>query len=154
MNRIIGIGHPLRGDDALGPTAIHTLPRQLDAHTECLALSGEASTLWYAFKGMQRVLLIDALQTPLKPGELLEINLRQTPLPKSWLACSTHAFGLSEALELAIALGDLPPTLLLLGIAAQEFETGKGLSAAVEGSLPALLKRVYEIHQNWSLEYA
>jgi Ni,Fe-hydrogenase maturation factor len=50
-------------------------------------------------------------------------------------APSSHGFGVAEALALASALGQLPPRVDVLTIAAGQF-TCAGLSAPVRGAVP------------------
>jgi DNA-binding transcriptional LysR family regulator len=54
------------------------------------------------------------------------------PLPKSGFRCSTHAFGVAEAIELGRGLGNLPQYLVVYGIEGKNFAAGVGLSAEVE----------------------
>jgi hydrogenase maturation protease len=44
---------------------------------------------------------------------------------------STHHFGLAEAVELARAVGKLPPKMVVFGIEAERLDLGEGLSPAV-----------------------
>jgi hydrogenase maturation protease len=55
---------------------------------------------------------------------------------------STHAFGVAEAIELARALRQLPPVLVVYGVEGATFETGAGLSTVVAAAVPQAVARV------------
>jgi len=48
----------------------------------------------------------------------------------------------AEAIELARALGQLPPKLVVYGIEGKDFSAGVGLSPEVEGRIAELTERV------------
>jgi hydrogenase maturation protease len=64
------------------------------------------------------------------------------PLPALFSRVSTHAFGVAEAIELARALGQLPPALVVYGVEGATFEAGAGLSAAVAAAVPQVVAQV------------
>jgi hydrogenase maturation protease len=55
---------------------------------------------------------------------------------------STHAFSVAEAVELARALGELPPKLVLYGIEGKNFDCGIGLSSEVEKATEEIVRRI------------
>jgi hydrogenase maturation protease len=55
---------------------------------------------------------------------------------------STHVFGVAEAIELARALRQLPPVLVVYGVEGATFEMGAGLSAAVAAVVPQVVAQV------------
>lgn len=155
--RLIGLGQPLRGDDALGLEALRqlrpTLPAAVRERLSILALSGEAASLYHHLQGAEQVLILDAIQTGAPPGQLVEVNAVEQILPRSWQA-STHSFGLAEALELCRALNELPPTVRILGLTPSHFDTGSALSEPVVQALPKLIQRAQSLLNDWSTPYA
>ncbi|MEZ0372580.1 MAG: hydrogenase maturation protease [Candidatus Sericytochromatia bacterium] len=145
--RVIGLGQLLRGDDALGLLAAQQLQQQFPG-LEVLCCGGEASELYYALLGAERVLLLDALQAGKTVGTLIELDPRVSPLPQEWCT-STHAFGLTQALALAETLEDLPPWVRILGLQAGSFALGSGLTSAVAAAMPQLLARATAIITEW-----
>lgn len=132
MSRIlvIGVGNALRGDDAAGLHVIRQLAARgiMDVHEA----SGETASLMEQWKGAEVVLLVDAAQSGAPPGTVTRLDASVQPLPAAFLHCSTHAFGVAEAVELARSLGSLPPRILIFGIEGASFEHGEPLSSAVE----------------------
>jgi len=55
-------------------------------------------------------------------------------LPAALNRLSSHVLSLSEALELARALGVLPPRTVVLGLEGRRFGSGEGLSPEVAQS--------------------
>jgi hydrogenase maturation protease len=125
MRRLfIGIGNPLRGDDAAGLLAARALRAREPDGVEVLELEGEPVDLIEAWAGAEAVVVADAVASGGEPGEVRRIDAVAGPLPAALAGASTHAMGLTEAVELARALDRLPSRLLVYGIEAASFETG------------------------------
>jgi hydrogenase maturation protease len=127
----VGIGNPLRGDDAAGLLAARALRRHAPAGIEVRELEGEPVGLIDAWAGAETVVVADAVASGGEPGELHRIDAGAAPLPAAFAGPSTHALGLAEAVELARALGRLPPRLVVYGIEAAGFATGADPTPAV-----------------------
>jgi len=126
---VIGVGNALRGDDAAGLHVARLLSSRGIANVH--ETSGETFSLMELWKGADTALLADAAQSSAKPGEVSRFDVSTQPLPAAFLHCSTHAFGLAEAVELARSLGTLPPRVIIFGIEGDSFEHGEDLSPEV-----------------------
>ncbi|MCW8918549.1 MAG: hydrogenase maturation protease [Gammaproteobacteria bacterium] len=114
--RVIGIGSPV-AEDSVGIEAVERLRQEAQwagrSDIEWLVLERPGATLLHYLTGVERVCLIDALNHPvagvyrIAPAELLA----------QAGAISSHDFGVAEALRLAQGLGQLPPHLVIYGIA-------------------------------------
>ena len=71
--------------------------------------------------GFEHVILVDATAPSGKPGQVRVWNAHADRLPEDVFPCSTHAFGVREAVELARAMNRLPQTLLIYGIEGKQF---------------------------------
>ena len=87
-------------------------------------------------------ILIDAVQSQGEPGAVYRFDARQDPPPADFFNYSTHAFSVAEAVQLARALDQLPPALLIYGIEGAAFEPGVGLSPAVEAAVNTVADRI------------
>jgi hydrogenase maturation protease len=85
--------------------------------------------LW---KNSQTTILVDAVRSGAKQGQVYKYDAHQRPLPTTLFQNSTHAFGVSQAIELARALNQLPQELIVYGIEGACFDEGVGISPAVE----------------------
>lgn len=109
---ILGCGNRDRSDDAAGLLVQGAQPvaNPLD--------------LIEAWSGHDDVIVVDAVVSGAPPGAILEWDARACPLAPAGFRCSTHGFGVAEAVELARALGRLPKRLTILGIEGCNFEPG------------------------------
>jgi len=63
-------------------------------------------------------------------------------LPEDVFPCSTHPFGLREAVELGRVMNRLPQTLLIYGIEGKRFFSGAPPSPGVERAVVSLVERL------------
>lgn len=127
----VGIGNPLRGDDAAGLLVARSLRKRGVDGIEVRELEGEPVDLIEAWEGADLVIVADAVSSGGEPGEVRRIDAGSGPLPAALAGPSTHALGLSEAIELARSLERLPERLVVYGIEGSRFEAGAERSAAV-----------------------
>jgi hydrogenase maturation protease len=127
---VIGVGNALRGDDAAGLQVARRLREREFENTH--ESSGETASLMELWQGVDAVLLADAAQSGAEPGTVTRLDVSTRPLPSAFLHCSTHAFGVAEAVELSRSLGSLPPRVIVFGIEGKNFEHGAPLSPEVE----------------------
>lgn len=139
QNLVIGIGNVYRGDDAVGCLIARALQKKNDSTVRVIEHDGEPVSLMDAWKGAKQVFLIDAISSGSPMGTVLRMDLVRQPLPNHLLQCSTHSFGLSEAVELARAMGTLPPGLIFYGIEGEAFEVGHQLSPAVQAACESVM---------------
>ena len=143
---ILGLGNPILTDDGVG---IHVV-RAVAAHVQWAGLVfAEASVgglrLLDALVGYDRVILVDAIQTPHgRPGDLY--LLHPDELRTSLHSGSTHDLSLSGALALGRQLGMVLPTDEALTIMAVEVEDvltfGESCTPAVAAAIPKAVEMV------------
>ena len=137
---IIGIGNPIRGDDAVGLRVVEAvgLSDMVVEH------DGEPASLIALWDGCDEVVLVDAVSSGRSPGTIVEIDASHSTLPAG-ICHSTHALGPAEAVELARVLGRLPASITLLGIEGSDYSFGGGLSATAEAAVEDVVRRVRAI---------
>ena len=129
---VIGVGNAYRGDDGAGIVAARKLAAQRLPGVRVMEMNGEGTSLVEAWKGVPSVLLVDAVSSGAVPGTIHRFEAQAGPLPKGLEHRSSHSFGVAEAMEVARALGRLPPRLVIYGIEGSLFNSGQGLSPKVE----------------------
>jgi hydrogenase maturation protease len=139
---IIGLGNEYRCDDAVGLVVARRLKEVAPEHVRVLEESRGGAALMESWKDADAVILIDAVHSGAKPGILHRLEAHRQPIPTGFFRCSTHAFSVAEAIELARALGQLPRCLIVYGIEAKTFEAGLGLSPEVEKAAQEVVERV------------
>lgn len=132
---VIGVGNPHRGDDAAGISVAERLgaPRAVTS-----AGGAELIDLW----GKRReVVVVDATRSGRPVGTLTRFEAANQPLPAGNFA-SSHSFGLAETVELARALGRLPPRLRVYGIEGAVFELGSEMTPEVTQAVARLVEEL------------
>lgn len=112
------------------------------ARARLLESSGEPAALMAAWQDADLVLLIDAAASGAASGTIHRFDATNDPLPPTLAACSSHALGLGEAIELARALRQLPARLIVYAIEGADFAIGATLSAPVSRAVEPLLARL------------
>ena len=95
-----------------------------------------------AWKGVDTVVLIDAVNSGAEAGTIHRLEARAQPIPREFFRYSTHAFSVGEAIELARTLGELPDHLIVFGVEGKTFKAGNGLSGEVEIAVRDTVERV------------
>lgn len=139
---VIGIGNPERGDDAAGRAVARQLYGTLPADVAVEELDGEATALLAAFAGVDTAFLIDACASGMPAGTIHCLDLREASLPQAAATMSSHGLGVAEAIELARALGQLPPRCIVYAIEGRRFDTGARLSPAVRKAVGDVARRL------------
>jgi hydrogenase maturation protease len=141
---VIGIGNAYRHDDAAGLVVARRLREQAFSYGEVHEQTGEGAALMDLWKGIERVVVVDAVQSGAVPGTIHCFHPNENPLPAPIFRDSTHAFGLVEAVELSRELKQLPSNLLIYGIEGSNFQAGTGLSSAVLDAVDDLARRLQQ----------
>ena len=144
---LVGIGHPDRGDDAVGPTVLRVLADERaaggDVHVLDLVDPVDLPLCW---AGAGWVIAVDAVLTGAAPGAITVTELAAgdpgTVVRSRLDLGGSHAFGLAEAVALSRALGRLPERLTLVGVEAGDVTAGAGLSPAVAAAVPRAVARI------------
>lgn len=138
---VLCIGNPDRGDDAAGRTVARAL-RALLADVEIIEEAGEATRVVARLEGADAAYIVDACNSGAEPGDIRRFDASAGPLPRAAFGASTHGFGLAEALELARALGALPPRCVVYAIEGGTFEIGAPMSPAISAAVDIVAGRL------------
>ena len=141
---VVGVGNLYRSDDAVGILVARHLQELADPRLHILEHSGEGVSLMESWKGRDHVILVDAVSSGAPPGTLHCINAVEEPVPAKFLSCSSHNFGLAEAIEMSRALDQLPRRLQVFGIEGENFQPGERLSAKVEAILKKVIDKILQ----------
>jgi hydrogenase maturation protease len=142
--RIIGVGNPHRGDDAVGLAAARRLGERGREDVRVAEWEDDPMALLEQWEKDDRVIVVDAASSGDETGTIHRFDAVAGPLPARHFAVSSHGLGLSGVIELARALGRLPRTLIVYAIEGGDFSAGRGMSPAVEGALGRLVALVRE----------
>jgi hydrogenase maturation protease len=129
---VVGVGHPDRGDDAVGLHVIEQLEPEGVAGVVLRRQTGDPSgvlldPLW---EQADLVVLVDSTRTGAPVGTVTCRDARDL-LGGGVTAPVTHEFGVAATIQLAEALDRLPARLTLVGIEAGDLAHGAPLSGPV-----------------------
>lgn len=139
---VLGVGNVERGDDAAGRVVARRLRETQPEGVDIIEKGGEATELLAALEGASAAFIIDACASGRDAGALRRFDVAAEPLPNKALALSSHGLGLAETIELARALGQLPPVCVVYAIEGESFEIGAPLSSNVAVAITGVVERL------------
>jgi hydrogenase maturation protease len=105
---------------------------------------GEPTALIDEWDGADLAIVVDAIWGRGRPGALRLFDATESSLPSHFTGSSTHAFDVSQAIELARALGRLPERLVVIGIEGRSFEAGATRRPEVTSAIGKAARLVLE----------
>jgi hydrogenase maturation protease len=139
---VIGVGSEFRRDDGAGPGVITRLRGQVPAGVELRVSDGDPAGMLEVWQGAALAVVVDTvLAEPAQPGRLHRLTLDHGQLVPD-PAVSSHGLGLTEAIGLGQALGQMPGRLIVHAVEAADVSLGTGLSRAVAAAIPGLAAAV------------
>lgn len=139
---IIGIGNPFRGDDGAGIAVVHALKEQFTSEVKLIEESGDGLLLLEDWGNAPAVFVIDATLSGATPGTIRIFNVHKGRVPSQFFPCSTHAFGLTQVIDLARILDRLPAEFLIFGIESERCELGSQMSPRVIAAVDEVAARI------------
>jgi hydrogenase maturation protease len=141
---VVGVGNEYRCDDGAGLVVAERLRELAPPGVSVLTCPQEPSRLIDTIEGADAALVVDACSSGAEPGTLQRFDAADGEIPARAFRSSTHAFGVGEAIELARALGKLPPRVIVYGIEGEEFSAGEGLSPRVSAAVELAAAEIVE----------
>ena len=143
---VLGIGNSLMGDDGVGVRLVEECARAcshgnnmvefLEGGTQGLALLGRIAD-------RSTLILLDAVALGEEPGSIHYL-LNEQVLELGGRAATAHEANAGELLKTASLLGDLPGTIVLVGVEPASIRTGIELSPAVKEAIPLAIEVALE----------
>ncbi|MDK2744484.1 MAG: hydrogenase maturation protease [Nitrospira sp.] len=142
--RVIGLGNGLRGDDAAGLLAARQVRQIIGGRAEVIEAEMAGVDLIELMKSAYAVILIDAARSGQASGTVHRLDASAGPIGCQIFPRSSHAIGMVDALELARAMGVLPPKVIVYGIEAGNTEAGQPLSSPVAKAVDQVVDQVIQ----------
>jgi len=143
--RVVGVGTPDAGDDAVGLIAVRAARSELEALGVEVVETGAGLHVVDLLRDVDAVIVVDAVRAPRggrPPGTIVRAEAGPEGLPAEvGSSLSSHGFGVAEAVGLAAALEDAP-RVVFLGVEVADLTAGHGPSEPVASSVPELVARV------------
>ncbi len=140
---VIGVGNVLLRDEGVGVHVAQELkkkdlPSGVEVHDGGIAGIG----LLDFFPEASKVLLIDAADMNMNPGSIVRFTPEEIGVRREELRFSSHDVGLPEVLSLAVALGENPREVVIIGIQPKDISWGLELSPEVQASVPRAIEAI------------
>jgi hydrogenase maturation protease len=152
---ILGIGNPLLSDDGVGLRLLEEIQSNLSHLSDKIDFvdGGTQGMMLLGFlDNRPAAVLLDAIQLGASPGTVHILDAEDLLNFKGSKPISPHEGGAPELIKLSLALGELPPKVIVIGIEPEILTTNIGLSETIEKSIPEALaiikKQIEEILRN------
>lgn len=149
---VLCLGNTLNGDDGLGVHCLDPLRERLKDSPAVDVLDGGVLglDLLPIVEASSHLLILDAVDARRPPGTIVELAKDEIPL-FSRIKLSWHQVTFQEVLELAVARGNLPAHLHLVGAQPADTSTGFGLSPVIARLVPEIVDRAVAVLKQWGL---
>lgn len=136
---IMGLGNTIMTDDGIGPKVIGLLQRDGRVPAEVTLLDGGTLGLDLLphLEGVERLIIVDAVETGNPPGSLVRLAGDEVPDALE-TKLSPHQMGLKDLLAVARLMDCLPREVVLIGVQPGSLELGTELTPDVAARLPEL----------------
>ena len=148
----MGIGNLIMSDDGAGVKVIQHLAENYRFPPEVTVLDGGTLglDLLPRLEGIDRLLIVDAVETGNAPGSLIRLSGEEIPIVME-TKLSPHQMGLKDLIAISVLQGVKPPEMVLLGVQPETIELGLDLSPAVEEQFDELINKVIQELKNWNI---
>ena len=144
---ILGLGNPLQGDDGVGCRVAEELvgasvTAPLPGEVEVMDGGTPGVGLLNFFEGRKRVIIVDAAEMGIAPGEFRRFTPHEITLTGSAERFSLHRSGVADALALAHELKIELPEIIFFGVQPASVEWRDSLSPQVQAAVPRVITAV------------
>ena len=139
-------------DDAAGVRVVQALVEKYNFPPDVKVMDGGTLGLDLLphLEGVDRLLVIDAVETGAAAGTIVRLNGEDIPLALA-TKVSPHQMGLKDLLLVADLQGYSPPLMVLWGVQPESIEMDIEMSPAVAEAVPVLELKVLEELAGWGI---
>jgi len=140
---VLGIGNLVMSDDGVGVKVVQKLQREYRFSEEVELLDGGTLglDLLPKLEGIERLIVVDAVETGQKPGTCVRMTGQELPIALA-TKVSPHQMGLKDLLSVAELMGHAPREMVLIGVQPGSIEMDTELTAEVERKVEDLVHMV------------
>jgi hydrogenase maturation protease len=149
---VLGIGNLIMSDDGIGVRVVQLLAERYRYPAGVTILDGGTLglDLLPKLEGVERLLVVDAVETGQPAGTLVRMAGEEVPIVLE-TKVSPHQMGLKDLLAVAMLQGFAPREMVLLGVQPALIELGTDLSEAVAARLETLADNVLAELAEWGV---
>lgn len=149
---VLGIGNLIMSDDGVGVRVVQLLAERFGFPAGVTVLDGGTLglDLLPRLEGVDRLLVVDAVETGRAPGTLVRLTGEDVPAVLE-TKISPHQVGLKDLLTVATLQGFAPREMVLWGVQPERIEPGMELSPAVAVQLEPLAEKILAELARWGV---
>jgi hydrogenase maturation protease len=152
---VLGIGNLVMTDDGVGVRVVHLLEERFRFPAEVTLLDGGTLglDLLPKLEGVDRLIVLDAVETGKEPGTVVRLAGDEIPLAMA-TKLSPHQMGLKDLLSVAALIGCAPGEMVFWGVQPASVEMGTELTPPVAARLDLLANHVLDELAEWGVQAA
>ncbi len=149
---VLGIGNLIMTDDGIGVRVVQLLTERYRFPDGVTLLDGGTLglDLLPKLEGVERLLVVDAVETGEPPGTVVRLAGDEVPVALE-AKVSPHQMGLKDLLAVAMLQGFAPREMVLWGVQPALIELGMELSPPVADALEPLTRHVVTELGRWEV---
>jgi hydrogenase maturation protease len=150
---VLGLGNALMSDDGFGSRMAEMLQARFRFSSGIAVLDGGTLglDLLPRLEGIDRLLIIDALEMDAEPGAVFRLEGEE--VPRAFASkLSVHQVGVQDLLAVAELQGHLPSELVVWGVQPGTVEMGLDLTPTVTAAMDKVLAGVLEELRAWGID--
>jgi len=149
---VLGLGNTIMTDDGFGVRVVVELSSRYRLRGDVRLLDGGTLglDLLPQLEGVERLLIVDALQMQAAPGTVFRLEGEE--VPRAFASkLSVHQMGVQDLLAVAELMGHLPSELVVWGVQPQSIEMGTELTAPVAAAIEPVVDGVVGELRRWGI---
>jgi hydrogenase maturation protease len=150
---VLGLGNTIMSDDGFGVKVVTALSSRYHFPESVKLLDGGTLGLDLLpyLEGVERLLIIDALDMRSEPGTISRIAGEE--VPRAFASkLSVHQMGLQDLLAVAELQGHVPKDLVVWGVQPESIAMGTELTATVAAAVEPVVAGLLEELQVWGVQ--
>ncbi len=153
---ILGIGNILWADEGFGVRCVEALNARYDFDDHVRLMDGGTQGLFLLpwVSSVSRLLIFDAIDFGLEPGELRVMRDDDVPQYMGAKKVSMHQTGFQEVLVSARLLNDRPQQLALIGVQPEQLDDyGGSLREGTRRRIPEAVEQACTLLREWGVAF-
>lgn len=138
---IIGIGNPVRGDDAFGALVVSDLKSNHPHMAEYMFFNADMTNLIDKWVGRD-VILIDLIVSEKLRGQISVANSMEELMLQKETILTSHGLGLAEIIQLSQLLDKKPRSFFFIGVSGNNFQINAPIGVPVRALIPEVIDKV------------
>ena len=149
---VLGLGNTIMTDDGFGVRVVEALSSRYRFQGEVRLLDGGTLglDLLPRLEGIERLLIVDALEMHAAPGATFRLEGEE--VPRAFASkLSVHQMGVQDLLAVAELMGHLPQELVVWGVQPECIDMGTELTALVAAAIEPVVVGVVGDLRSWGI---